>query len=150
MKIGIWKRTVLAVALPILVAPFATAQESRSAELEVGTASTGVIVAVTIDESITTSTKAKKAERAGYRVVRPGEIVWGRVIGDTPLGDQGVIEAGARVAFTVGEAKKNRRMGRKGILVLEARLIQSERLGVTPFRGGSIQKARGTRQPPQL
>ncbi len=75
-------------------------------------------------ESLTTRrAKPKKDAKAGFRSVNVNDLVRGTVVEDVIVGGVVLVEVGAEVQLRVGEGtKKNRRMGRKGVLVLEPKL----------------------------
>lgn len=106
----------------LLIGVFATA--ATALDESTVTVHHGTVVAVTIEQGLTTVAKAKKAAEKGMRQVKAGDLVAGRVIDDVKVAGKTVIASGAAVTFRVGsETKKNRRMGRKGILVLEPMVV---------------------------
>ena len=108
----------------LVIGAFATAV--TASEESAVTVHHGTVVAVTIEQGLTTVAKAKKAVEKGMRQVKAGDLVAGRVIDDVKVAGKTVIASGAAVTFRVGsETKKNRRMGRKGILVLEPMVVSA-------------------------
>ncbi|MXZ37404.1 MAG: hypothetical protein F4Z19_03945 [Holophagales bacterium] len=107
----------LAVTLP-LISMSAGAQEQENEIIRLP-ASTPVYFEIL--ESLTTRTaKPKKDAQRGYRPVKVNDVVLGSVVEDVIVNGRVLIEESAEVQLRVGEGtKKNRRIGRKGILILE-------------------------------
>jgi len=104
----------------------------------------GTMVMATLEEGLSTQAKARKAEAKGYRQVKAGDMVIARVTEDVELGGRTVIAAGAPVTLRVGsETKKNRRMGRKGLLVLDAVMVQAVDGKAIPLEGQIDSEGRG-------
>lgn len=96
----------------------------------------GTIVMATLEEGLSTVAKARKAEKKGFRQVKANDTVIARVTEDVTLEGRTVIAAGAPVTLRVGsETKKNRRMGRKGLLVLDAVMVQAVDGTAVPLDG---------------
>lgn len=111
--------------------PLAAQDESKTVTVPFGT-----VVMASFEEGLSTQAKAKKAAAKGLRQVRAGDTVIARVIDDVKIEGQTVITAGAPMTFRVGsETKKNRRMGRKGLLVLDAVMVQAVDGKAVPLQG---------------
>lgn len=98
----------------------------------------------TLEEGLSTVAKARKAEAKGYRQVKAGDTVIARVTEDVTVEGRTAIAAGAPVTLRVGsETKKNRRMGRKGLLVLDAVMVQAVDGKAIPLDGKIDSEGRG-------
>lgn len=117
---------LISTAAVLLSAPLTLlAQEDAAGKVTVNVPF-GTIVMATFEEGLSTVAKARKAEAKGYRQVKAGDMVIARVTEDVTLEGRTVVAAGAPVTLRVGsETKKNRRMGRKGLLVLDAVMVQA-------------------------
>jgi hypothetical protein len=128
---------LLSMALPTL------AQESNEEKVVVSVPF-GTIVMATLEEGLSTVAKARKAEAKGYRQVKAGDTVIARVTEDVTVEGRTAIAAGAPVTLRVGsETKKNRRMGRKGLLVLDAVMVQAVDGKAIPLDGKIDSEGRG-------
>ncbi|MDE2978675.1 MAG: hypothetical protein OXU63_14305 [Acidobacteriota bacterium] len=117
---------MLISAAALLSAPLTLLAQEEPAGEAVVNVPFGTIVMATLEEGLSTVAKARKAEAKGLRQVKAGDTVIARVTEDVTLGGRVVIAAGAPVTLRVGsETKKNRRMGRKGLLVLDAVMVQA-------------------------
>ena len=123
------KTPAILTALALLCTGPAVAEETVTVPF-------GTVVIVTIDEALSTHAKAKKAATKGYRSVKAGDLIVARATDDVKIDGQTVIKAGAPVTFRVSsQTKKNRRMGRKGLLVLEAVMAQAVDGSAVPVQG---------------
>ncbi len=117
--------TLMATAVLLWMPLAAPAQESEPEKVVVSVPF-GTIVMATLEEGLSTVAKARKAEAKGLRQVKAGDTVIARVTEAVTLEGRTVIASGAPVTLRVGsETKKNRRMGRKGLLVLDAVMVQA-------------------------
>ena len=138
------KQIVVSTMAAVLVsAQTAPAQETPAAEATVRIPF-GTIVMGTFDQGLTTIAKARKAEEKGYRQVKAGDTVTARVTDDVKLDGKTVIAAGAPLTLRVGsQTTKNRRMGRKGLLALEAVMVQAVDGTAVPLQGQIDSEGRG-------
>lgn len=123
---NLWKTSccglIVALAAAGVVADDSQAVLAQSATAQVLAIETPVYFELA--ESLTTRrAKPKKDAKTGFRSVKVNDLVRGTVVEDVIVGGVVLVEVGAEVQLRVGDGtKKNRRMGRKGVLVLEPQL----------------------------
>ena len=106
------------VGLVLLFAPTPAAAQEEVAAVRLPA---GTPIYFEIIESITTRTaKPKKDAHAGYRPVTVNDVVVGSVVENVLVDGRVLVVESTEVQLRVGAGtKKNRRIGRKGILILE-------------------------------
>lgn len=140
----LYRNLATAVAITFFMAAHTATAQDQEQEEKVVTINFGTVIMLTIPEGLSTQAKAKKAAAKGYRQVKGGDMVVGRVMDDVKVGGETVIAAGAPVTYRVGsETKKNRRMGRKGLLVLDAVMVQAVDGSNVPLQGQIDSEGKG-------